>query len=138
MGAQCRPTGLRIALDTSVVVRLLTGRPAAEAARARTRIESAHRAGDDVLVTDTVAAETFHALRHHYGVPREEAAEAVRRVVSSGVVRLEPPEGLRAWSRGRSAARLVDRLVHERHVALSAVTWTLDRRQGRLDGATRI
>jgi hypothetical protein len=52
-------------------------------------------------------------------------------------VRLEPEDALRAWTRG-SAVRLVDRLVHFRHRSLDAVTWTLDRRQGRLDGATRI
>jgi predicted nucleic acid-binding protein len=128
---------MRVALDTSVVVRLLTGQPAAEAARARARVESAHRAGDDLLVTDLVAAETFHALRFHYRVPREDAATAIRKMVTSGLVRLEPEDALRAWTRG-SAVRLVDRLVHFRHRSLDAVTWTLDRRQGRLDGATRI
>ena len=128
---------MRVALDTSVVVRLLTGLPAAEAERARTRVEAAHGAGDDLLVTDLVAAETFHALRFHYKVPRKDAAAAIRSMVTSGLVRIEPAEALRAWSRG-SPVRLVDRIVHFRHRALNAVTWTLDRRQARLDGATRI
>jgi predicted nucleic acid-binding protein len=51
-----------IGLDTSVVLRLLTGEPAAEARLARGRIERAHAAAEPVIVTDLVLAEAYFAL----------------------------------------------------------------------------
>lgn len=60
-------------LDTSVLVRYLTGDPPAVAMRARDIIE------DDgiVLVSDVVLLETAHVLRAVYSVPREALLDAL-------------------------------------------------------------
>ncbi|MGH7321718.1 MAG: PIN domain-containing protein [Candidatus Rokuibacteriota bacterium] len=125
---------MAIGLDTSVVVRLLIGEPRSQVERARHRIDRALAAGETILVTDLVAAESYHALRHHYAVPEGEALSRLRQLFESRVVRLEPPEAMGALTEGRGEA-LVDRLVVARYRGLGAVTVTLDRKQGRLEGA---
>lgn len=65
-------------LDTSVVLRLLTGQPQDLAARALTRYQDGIAAGDDFCVNDVVAAEAYFALQQHYRKTKEEALEALR------------------------------------------------------------
>jgi predicted nucleic acid-binding protein len=60
-----------IALDTSVVVRYLVGRPADMALRARSLIDGADRLGLPTLVL----LETGHVLGSRYGVKRGDAIE---------------------------------------------------------------
>ena len=45
---------MTLGLDTSVVLRLLTGEPAAMAAACRERLEAVARAGDKVVISDLV------------------------------------------------------------------------------------
>lgn len=79
---------MSLALDTSVVLRLLTGSPPEQAAAARAVVE---RAAAPVAVSDLVAGESYFALRHHYRVPHGEAVAALAslladpRVQASGV-----------------------------------------------------
>ena len=126
---------MAIGLDTSVVLRLLIGEPRVQMEVARRRIESALIAGEQVVVTDLVVAEAFHALRHHYGVPETVALGQLREFLGSGVAHVDPTgarDALRPGARGQ--AGLVDRLIVARHRALGATTATFDRRQARLEG----
>ena len=128
---------MALGLDTSVVVRLLTGVPEAHASAARRRLEAAAEAGETVLVSDVVIAEAYHALQYHYGVPKTAARSLLRRLVESRAVQLEPPASLAALSATRGAG-LVDRLIHLRYRSAGAATLTFERRQGRLEGAIRL
>ena len=65
-------------LDTSVVLRLLTGQPQELAARALARYQDGIAAGDDFCVSDVVAAEAYFALQQHYRKTKEEALEALK------------------------------------------------------------
>ena len=65
-------------LDTSVVLRLLTGQPQDLAARALARYQDGIAAGDDFSVSDVVAAEAYFALQQHYRKTKEEALEALK------------------------------------------------------------
>lgn len=126
---------MAIGLDTSVVLRLLIGEPRSHVEIARRRIERAVVAGDRVVVTDLVVAETFHALRHHYGVPEALALTGLREFLGSGVVHADPAGVLDALGQAATArAGVVDRLIVARHRALGATTATFDRRQARLEG----
>lgn len=120
-----------------MVVRLLVGLPAAQAAAARRRLEQAFEAAEPVIVTDLVIAEAYFALQHHYGVPKAEARALLHRLVQSGLVRADPTEAVDALIAALGAG-LVDRLVHARHRRLGAVTLTFERALGHLEGAERI
>ena len=65
-------------LDTSVVLRLLTGQPQDLAAKALERYQDGIAAGDDFSVSDLVAAESYYAIQHHYGKSKEEALDALK------------------------------------------------------------
>ncbi|HVR29969.1 MAG TPA: PIN domain-containing protein [Thermoanaerobaculia bacterium] len=126
-----------LGLDTSIVVRLLAGLPETQALRAKQRLEQALDEGQMVVVTDLVVAEAYHALHHHYGVPKREAVALLHRFVASGVVELEPASSVPVLGE-RGGAGFVDRLIHARHRALGALTLTFERRQSRLEGAERL
>ena len=126
-----------VGLDTSVVLRLLIGKPAAEARVARERLKNAHERGESIIVTDLVIAETYFALHYHYGIPKTEARARLLAMAESRVLTLSPPEAVEVLEPSTGAG-LVDRLIHARHRAAGAVSWTLDRKMGALEGAVRI
>jgi len=123
-----------LGLDTSVVVRLLTGEPAEQYELAKQRLATAFLAHEQVLVSDLVVAEAYFALRHHYEVPQDEAREALRRLVASGLVELSPAASAAALDEADGAG-VEDRLIHLRYQAEGAVSLTFDRRFSKLEGA---
>ena len=64
-------------LDTSVLLRLLTGEPSELASHALERYQRGIANGDDFAVSDVVAAETYYALQHHYNKTKEESLAAL-------------------------------------------------------------
>ena len=65
-------------MDTSYLLRLLTGQPEELAEKALLRYQEAVRQGDSFFVSDTVVAEAYYALQHHYGKSKDEAIEALK------------------------------------------------------------
>ncbi|KAF0246438.1 MAG: hypothetical protein FD180_702 [Planctomycetota bacterium] len=128
---------MKLGLDTSVVLRLLTGEPAGMAAVCGERLEAAARAGDRVVVSDLVVLEAYHALQFHYELPKERAREAIARMFRSGQVEPDRPETAEAYAPAAGAGP-VDRLIHSRYAALGARTLTFDDLQSRLAGAERL
>lgn len=128
---------MAIGLDTSVVLRLLVGVPAAQTRLARRRLEHAIERGEPVIVCDLVIAEAYYALQFHYEVPKAEARDMLLRFVRSGVVTVEPRNAADVLV-SASGAGVVDRLIHVRHRALGAVTLTFERKLGALEGAIRL
>jgi len=121
-------------LDTSVVVRLLVGEPAAQA-------DAAHRllaAGGPVAVSDLVVGEVYFALRHHYRVPHARALGALQGLVGDG--RVHPTGVARsvlAAMRGAEAAPgLMDRLIHGDYRRDGADLVTFDQHAAHLAGAS--
>ncbi len=127
---------MSVGLDTSVVLRLLTGVPRGQAEVAATLLEEA---GAPVNISDLVIGETYFALRHHYAVPHAGAIRAMSglladaRVTSSGVAR-----GVLAEPAARSSVRswpgLIDLLIHADYARDAVDLITFDRDLGRLQG----
>lgn len=67
-----------VGLDTSVVLRLLTGEPATLARKVLARFQEGLDRGDTYYVNDIVAAETYYALQHHYRKTKEEALAGLK------------------------------------------------------------
>ncbi len=128
---------MSLGLDTSVVLRLLTGQPPKEALTARKRLERAVESNEDVHVTDLVLGETYFALQYHYGLPKEDARRGLLEMLKSGIVRASPAEALAALEPSKGAG-VMDRLIHERHGHLGCVTLTFDRKMAALEGAVRL
>lgn len=124
---------MSLGLDTSVVVRLLVGEPAAQAEAARERLQRAHAEREDVVVTDLVVLEAYYALRHHYEVPEPETRRRLADMLASGVV-VSLPRDMATVLRNPPPPGPADRLIHHRHADLGASTLTFDRRQAELEG----
>jgi predicted nucleic-acid-binding protein len=75
-----------VGLDTSVVVRLLSGQPEDLAVAALRDLRKRQRARDRVLVSDLVLAEAYYALQYHYGASKKTTLEALRSFLGSPAV----------------------------------------------------
>lgn len=65
-------------VDTNILVRHLVGDPPAMAARATAYL----RSGEELFLTDLVAAETVYVLESFYEAPRGQVAQAIRSLVA--------------------------------------------------------
>jgi predicted nucleic acid-binding protein len=130
---------VREALDTNVVLRLVTGDPAPLAAAAQALLERAEARGDRLLVSDLVVAESYHALRHHFGVPAEEAAKSLSALLADPAIEGEAAADLLATP--ASAAEppgFMDRLILAHAARRGATLRTFDAQLAGLPGAERI
>lgn len=81
----------KTALDTSFVLRLLTGAPSKQFSLARQKVDEVLDQRKALIVSDLVIAETYFALQYHFEVPKKEALEQIRAFLLSGLV--EPLSG---------------------------------------------
>jgi len=105
---------VKTGLDTTVVLRLLLGRPADQAARAVAYLDELSRGGHHAVVSDLVVAEAYFALQHHYGVSKQDALLGLRRLFADGEI--EPlgaaAEVLATDALASAKPGFVDRLIH--------------------------
>ena len=112
-----------VGLDTSVVMRLLLGEPEDLALIAVREFRARQKAGDQILISDWVVAEAYHAMQHHYGHTKKDSLEALRVFLASpGVVNSGAAAEILANSNLESAKPgFVDRIIHhdyrQSHVA---------------------
>jgi predicted nucleic acid-binding protein len=128
---------MRVGLDTSVLLRLLTGEPAPLAALAARRVEASLVAGDTVLVSDLVVSEAYFALQHHFGLSKAQAIGALRDFLrQSGVVAAGAAHDILATPNLAAAQPgLVDRLIHAEYAGVADEMLTFERSAARLPGA---
>jgi predicted nucleic acid-binding protein len=127
---------VRTGLDTSVVLRLLTGEPEAQARRALAEVQELIRGGAELLVSDLVVSEVYFALQHHYGVPKGEALSLLARFLAeSGVKPLGAAATVLAeLSLATAKPGFVDRLIHAEYRQAAMAILTLEKAAGRLPG----
>lgn len=116
---------MRIAADTNVLVRYLTGDDEAQAATATQVLEGA----DAVILPTVVLCETVSVLRRAYGFGAAEVAETLRRLLDSDGVETDRPAaeaGVRMLERGGDFADGVIAAVAARSGCDALVTF--DRR----------
>ncbi len=127
---------MNVGLDTSVVLRLLTGAPENQAVLALTEVQAAMQKGDSVLVSDMVVSEAYFALQYHYGVPKEESLAVLARFLTESGVR---PLGVAASvlttpNLARSNPGFVDRMIHAEYSQSTGELLTFEKSAGRLPG----
>jgi len=127
-------------LDTSIVVRLLTGLPPAQTWRATALVvQEARAAGRPVMVSDLVVAEAYFALHDHYGVPKEDAARSLLALLLSGSVSPEPGSravyALQSSLGGTKKPGFVDRLIHAQYERLGRRLVSFERAARKLKNA---
>ena len=120
-----------VGLDTSVVVRLLTGEPRRQAEKAFAFVEELRQSGRRAIVSDLVVAEAYFALHTHYAVPKRGAVEALLALLQSGVVCPDPDgsstTALEAIAAGPATPGFVDRLIHAQYLRAAARVVSFER-----------
>lgn len=125
---------MKTGLDTSVVLRLLLGQPADQAARAVAFLDSLSRGGHQAVVSDLVVAETYFALQHHYGVSKQDALLGLRRLFAAGEIKPlgEAAEVLATDRLASAKPGFVDRLIHGAYANAAGDMVTFENAAGKL------
>jgi len=126
----------RYGIDTSILVRLLTGDPPEIFERCVAGLGELAEEGCEVFASNQVIGEAYVAVQHHYGVSKVEARSGLADVLRSGLV--GPRRGRRvlaALGEG-SGAGLLDRLIAMEYEDEGLTTLTLDERMARLPETT--
>jgi len=128
---------MTIGLDTSVVLRLLVGEPASQAERAWQSILDARAAGDRVVVSDLVVSETYFALQHHYGVPKQLALQHLQALLDSGDISASGCAAGVLKTPGLATAKpgFVDRMIHADYLRDAGRVLTFEKAAGKLPRA---
>ncbi len=127
-------------LDTSFLIRLLTGDPPQQAAKAQEWLDRCLERGERPRVSDIVIVEAYFALQSHYGVPKAEALNALRRLLESGDVE---PSGFsldvlqNTPNLANAKPGFVDRIIHAEVRSHGGQLLTFEKAAGKLS-ATKI
>lgn len=85
-----------IALDTNVLVRLLTRDDETQAQRARTLVDECAERDEKVFVSTMVLVELCWTLARAYGFDRNDIVRAVRALCENATISLESPGAIQA------------------------------------------
>lgn len=129
----------RFGIDTSVLVRLLTGEPAEQfelcVSRLRTLIEDD---GAEVFASNQVIGEAYVAVQHHYRVSKADARAGLRDVLGSGLVSPLNGRAVIEVLETANTPGLFDRLIAEEYSRAGVDVLTLDRRMASLSGVQQL
>ena len=125
-------TRWRIGIDTSVLVRLITGSPSDLYSYCVERLNSLVDGGAEVFASNQVIGEAYIAVQHHYGVSEADARAELLKAFRSGLVApLNGQSVIEALSASGSPG-LFDRLIADDYARAGLETLTLDRRMASL------
>ncbi len=117
----------RYGIDTSVLVRLLTGTPEADYDACVERLSAlVTEEGAGVVASNQVIGEAYVAVQHHYGVTRADARAGLLHVLRSGLV--SPLNGRSVLDAigSTGGAGLLDRLIADGYTREDLDVLTLD------------
>lgn len=121
-----------IGIDTSVLVRLVTGQPPDLFALCVERLSALAAADTQVMASNQVIGEAYVTLQHHYGASKEDARSALHFTLTSGlVVPLNGRTVLDALA-ATTGPGLFDRLIADGYTQSGLETLTLDRQMATL------
>ena len=123
----------RFGIDTSVLVRLLTGDPVADFAYCVRKLSALVEVdGSEVFASNTVIGEAYIAVQHHYGVSKADARGGLLDVLRSGLV--SPLNGHAVFSALEASENpgLFDRLIAGEYARAGLEILTLDRKMASL------
>jgi predicted nucleic acid-binding protein len=120
---------MTVGLDTSLVLRLLLGRPVEQSQRAIAFLEEVARRGDHAVVSDLVVAETYFALQYHYNVPKKEALAALRQMFADGEIESQGVAAEVLATEGLASAKpgFVDRLIQGAYISTGGSMATFEK-----------
>ena len=127
-------------LDTSVVVRIISGVPEGAAEKVGERIAAEIANGDDFAVSALVLSEAYFALQHHYAFTKEEALQSLLAFSCTEGIRVA--ESIRAILESPNLATakpgFVDRMIVGEYAIVGSDTYSCEKSFRKLDGTVVI
>ena len=129
----------RYGIDTSVLVRLLTGDPEKDFQYCVSRLRALiDEQGGEIFASNQVVGEAYVAVQHHYGVSKAAARASLLDVLRSGLVSPVNGRSVIEALETSSGAGLLDRLIAEDYSRAGMEVLTLDRKMAVLSDVRRL
>ena len=129
----------RFGIDTSVLVRLLTGDPEETYTRTVGALSAlAEHEGDEIFASNQVIGEAYVAVQHHYGVSKPDARAGLKEVLRSGLVAPLHAGTVFTALAATGGAGLLDRLIADGYAHAGLEVLTLDREMASLPRTRRL
>lgn len=129
----------RYGIDTSILLRLLTGSPADEYERCRHELSSLVESGNaEVFVSNQVVGEAYISVKHHYRISSSDARAGLLRILTGGLI--SPLNGQAVITALETAGGpgLFDRLIADDYARSGLEVLTLDRKMAGLPDVNRL
>ena len=109
---------MNFGVDTSIVLRVLTGQPESLAMSVRERLEALWLDGAVLDVCDLVVSESYFALQHSYRLAKEDALDALVKLAAHPGFRLsrQAVASLRTPNLAKASPGFLDRIIHGTYV----------------------
>jgi len=129
-----KETELGAGLDTSVLVRLMTGKPELQAVAAKEFLWEMETAGSPVFVSNLVVAEAYFACHHHYGLLKGEVLDALHQILSQPTFQVHSELLSLLSLPGLDTAKpgFLDRLIHAEYAQASLPLISFEKAASRL------
>ncbi len=121
-----------IGIDTSVLVRLITGDPPDIHSHCVEALNELVADGVEVFASNQVIGEAYIAVQHHYGVNRDEARAGLLNALTSGLVAPLNGKAVLDALKVPGEPGLLDRLIANDYARSGIESLTLDRRMALL------
>lgn len=128
----------RVGFDTSIVLRLLIGEPAAQATKAMAMLDELRASGKKGVVSDLVVTEAYFALQYHYEVPKQLALDKLREFLESPEVETtgQALSILAQPNLSKAKPGFVDRLIHAQYLQTASGMMTFEKAAAKLPQVT--
>ena len=128
----------RFGIDTSILVRLLTGVPQMDFDYCVSRLSARVDEGEELFASNQVIGEAYVAVQHHYGVSKADARASLVDVLRSGLVApLNGPSVFVALE-AQGGPGVFDRLISDGYSREGLQVLTLDRKMASLAEVRRL
>ena len=130
-----RPYGI----DTSILVRLATGKPEPDFRHCVEELRALIEEGCcEIFASNQVIGEAYIVLQHHYNVSDTDARVALIDVLTSGLVAPLNGQSVILALRSQTEPGLFDRLIADGYARVGMDTLTLDHRMASLETVRRL
>ena len=128
----------RFGIDTSILVRLLTGDPSADFEYCVSTMSALVEEGGEIFASNQVIGEACVAVQHHYGVSKVDARMSLVDVLRSGLVAPLNGRSVIATLEASGGPGVFDRLIADGYSRAGLEVLTLDRKMAGLAVARRL
>ena len=125
----------RLGIDTSVLVRLVTGDPSDTYEHCVQELTKLVEQGDEVFASNQVIGEAYIAIQHHYGIGKDTVRDGLANALRSGLVSPLNGRAIIDLLESSGGAGVIDRLITDDYRHRDLPVLTLDQRMASLKGA---